>query len=520
MAEATAFRNNALPYPVYGCPWVVVFPVLDEDGDPVTGATCDSEVSKNGDTAVDCTNEGVEIGFDTATNKGMYYLILTAAEMTADIVCVTVYGGATTTQATCITLYPRKLVSLRAGTSQGGAAGYITLDASAGANDDTWNNCLCVATIDSNIEARILTDYTGGNQQAAVVPEWNVAPDADDTFVLYLPEGMQRPVVNAIQVSGTVQTARDLGASVLLAADQHTIVDSGTVTTLSNLPAAPEDWLDAAAVKADAVIKIQDGLATPTNITAATGIVTASGTVTTLTNLPAAPANWLDAASVDAGTVTKIQSGLELTGAAAAALTAYDPPTNTEMVAAFTEIKGATWAATDTLEAIRDRGDAAWITATGFASATYWTEALAGVITTNLDGKISDIADAVWTDEARALTDKAGFTLTGLTDASAAKLDDVLDGTGGVTLSANITGNLTGNITGNITGNLSGTVASLSGLIDGETHSTLLAAIMAAVGGVSVITGATVSFKKRNGTTEALSVTYDEDDNRTVSTIP
>ena len=38
------------------------------------------------------------------------------------------------------------------------------------------------------------------------------------------------------------------------------------------------------------------------------------------------------------------------------ALNAYDPSTNTEMVAAFTEIKGATWAAgTDTLEHIRNK---------------------------------------------------------------------------------------------------------------------------------------------------------------------
>jgi hypothetical protein len=36
------------------------------------------------------------------------------------------------------------------------------------------------------------------------------------------------------------------------------------------------------------------------------------------------------------------------------ALSDYDPPTNTEMVAAFTEIKGASWATTDSLEAIRD----------------------------------------------------------------------------------------------------------------------------------------------------------------------
>jgi len=38
------------------------------------------------------------------------------------------------------------------------------------------------------------------------------------------------------------------------------------------------------------------------------------------------------------------------------ALVAYDPPTNTEMVNAFTEIKGATWSSTtDTLEKIRDK---------------------------------------------------------------------------------------------------------------------------------------------------------------------
>lgn len=48
------------------------------------------------------------------------------------------------------------------------------------------------------------------------------------------------------------------------------------------------------------------------------------------------------------------------------ALGTYDGPTNGEMVAAFTEIKGATWASgTDTLEAIRDRGDAAWTTGAG-----------------------------------------------------------------------------------------------------------------------------------------------------------
>lgn len=46
-------------------------------------------------------------------------------------------------------------------------------------------------------------------------------------------------------------------------------------------------------------------------------------------------------------------------------------PTTSEMTAAFTQIKGATWSSTtDTLEAIRDRGDAAWTTGGGSSSLT------------------------------------------------------------------------------------------------------------------------------------------------------
>ena len=45
-----------------------------------------------------------------------------------------------------------------------------------------------------------------------------------------------------------------------------------TVTNLTNLPTMPADWVTAAGVKADAVTKIQNGLATPTNITAASGV--------------------------------------------------------------------------------------------------------------------------------------------------------------------------------------------------------------------------------------------------------
>jgi len=110
MAEVTGLRNNALPYPIYAQPWGVTFPILDADGDLVTGATTpDAEVSLNGNTFGDCTNESTEI----ATSSGVYYLLLTAAEMTADVVTVIAKSATAGAKTTTITLYPRKLVTIR-----------------------------------------------------------------------------------------------------------------------------------------------------------------------------------------------------------------------------------------------------------------------------------------------------------------------------------------------------------------------------------------------------------------------
>src|SRR3990172_2159085 len=227
MAEATGLRNNALPYPIYGAPFGIAFPYLDADGDLVSAATTpDTEVSLNGDTFADCTNEATEI----ATTSGMWYLLLTAAEMTADVVAIISKSATSGMKTTPIVLYPRKLVTIRSGTSAGGAAGYITLDASASAVNDFYNGMVCIATIDGNVEARVISDYTGSNQQAAVVPNWNVVPDADDTFIIKLPEGVQINQANATHVNSTSQTAGDLAAMITTVEGvvDDILVDTGT----------------------------------------------------------------------------------------------------------------------------------------------------------------------------------------------------------------------------------------------------------------------------------------------------
>ena len=81
----------------------VTFPILDADGDLVTGATgLDSEVSKDGNTFADCTNEATEI----ATSSGVYYLDLTATEMNADTVAVIVKTSSSGAKTTVLVMYP------------------------------------------------------------------------------------------------------------------------------------------------------------------------------------------------------------------------------------------------------------------------------------------------------------------------------------------------------------------------------------------------------------------------------
>jgi hypothetical protein len=75
----------------------IVFPILDADGDPVTGATTpDTEYSLDGGSFSDCSDEVHEI----ATSSGVYYIDLLAAETNGDVVaiqCKTATAGAKTT---------------------------------------------------------------------------------------------------------------------------------------------------------------------------------------------------------------------------------------------------------------------------------------------------------------------------------------------------------------------------------------------------------------------------------------
>jgi hypothetical protein len=81
----TTTTTNYGPLPRYGVAYLLEFPIVDNDGDPVTGAAgLDSEIAKDDGNYADCTNEAAE----KDTTSGTYQITLTAAEMTATKVAV------------------------------------------------------------------------------------------------------------------------------------------------------------------------------------------------------------------------------------------------------------------------------------------------------------------------------------------------------------------------------------------------------------------------------------------------
>ena len=96
--------SDARPFPIKGQPYRVTFPIYDADGDPVTAAaTLDSEISKDGQSFVDCTNEATELG---GTTPGIYFLDLTAIEMDALTVALRVQTGTAGAKTTVMVLNP------------------------------------------------------------------------------------------------------------------------------------------------------------------------------------------------------------------------------------------------------------------------------------------------------------------------------------------------------------------------------------------------------------------------------
>jgi hypothetical protein len=134
----------------------------------------------------------------------------------------------------------QRIQPIRTGTAQAGAATTITLDASASAVDDFYNNNLVHITAGTGaLQARVITDYVGSTK-VATVNTWATNPASDSVFQI-LPGG-------GATITGTV--------------------DANVVSMAANT-------MTAAAAASDLTTELQTGLATAAALTTVDTVVDA-----------------------------------------------------------------------------------------------------------------------------------------------------------------------------------------------------------------------------------------------------
>ena len=448
MANSTS--HAALPYPVKGARFTIPVPYLDADGDPTDPTTPDTEISKDAGAFADCAEEVSTI----SGSNGAGYITLSGAEMDCALAVVAA-KVASGPKATLVTLQPRVLPVIETGTAQAGAAGTITLASAESAIDDYYVGCIVKTTGGTggggtggaNNQARVITDYVGSTKVASVSPNWETNPSSDTTYDILLTENAYclladvrafnaaaatassgRPEVNTshiagsavstssaqigvnvVNAAGTAWNSGAIGASTLaadtitaakIAADAITAakiadgaIDAGAIAAdaITNTKIADgalsaaklaADTITAAKVAADVTVELQSGLATASALSIVEGKIDTLDTNvdTLLTRITSTLFSGITSLAEWLGLIAGKQTGnstarteLRATGAGSGT---YDETT-------------------DSQEAIRDRGDAAWTTATGFSTLdAAGVRTAVGLASANLDTQLGTLATA------------------------------------------------------------------------------------------------------------------------------
>lgn len=255
--------SDARPFPLRNTAYRVYFPILDADGDPVSGAAnLDSEISKDAAAFADCTNEAVEIGA-----SGMYYLDLTSTEIgTASAVVLTIKTTTSGAKTTTIVLYPvdPSVAQLGVNAVQAGGTTWGSGAITAGSIADNAIDAAALA-------ADAVTEIQNGLATAAAVA----------TVAGYIDTEVATIMANVASILATV----DSEIAAILAKVNTLPANPAAVGSAMTLAA---DAVNASSLAASAVTEIQTGLATLASIAA-------------LNNLSAAQvsAEVVDALSVD-----------------------------------------------------------------------------------------------------------------------------------------------------------------------------------------------------------------------------
>ena len=430
----------------------ITVPLIDSDGAPVTSATTpDSEMDAWSDGSApdgfaDMTNEATEIG-----STGIYYLSITQTEMNNDYIYIQIKSADIVTQHVLI----RTTVAdplLYAATDDGGVINVTggavdtvttTTTATTATNVTTVNGLasgvITATSIASNAitSAKIATDAIGAAQIAAnAIGASEIATDAIGAAEIAADAiGASEIAANAITSSEFAQSAADLVW--------------GTTTRL---------------------------------LTAGTNIALAKGTGVT-------GFNDLATSDIDARL-----AAIGLDHLLAASVTGTDVTDNSIIAKLVSKSATADWDdfvnTTESLQAIRDNGDSAWITATGFSThsaADVWTSgtreltaldednttidlnaSAVGSVAGNVDGSVASVTGAVGsvtgavgsvTGAVGSVTGNVGGTINGLT---ATALADLFDTDSGTTYSSAVAGSVVKEIADNSGGGTPPTAAAIA----------------------------------------------------------
>jgi hypothetical protein len=231
---ANHYSHAALPFPVRNARFTIQVPYLDADGDPTDPTTPDTEISKDGGSFADCTEEVSTI----SGSNGMGYITLTSTEMDASMVSIAA-KVASGPKATLAMLSPRVLPVLHNGTAQSGANTSITLASGAPAYD--LIGCIVRTTGGTGggsggNQARVITAYDTSTKVATVSPAWETNPSSDTTYDILLTDmASNSPVTRALRPA---TDGRTLNVASTGEAEADAIKVSGDSTAADNLEAA------------------------------------------------------------------------------------------------------------------------------------------------------------------------------------------------------------------------------------------------------------------------------------------
>lgn len=459
--------TDARPIPKKNVAYRITFPILDADGDLVTGATgLDSEVSIDGGTFTDCTNEATEI----ATASGMYYLDLTLTEMNGDTIAIIVKTSSSGAKTTPIVLYPEEAGDIRVDVTM------LSGDATAADNAESFfdgtgyagtNNVIPLVT--TTTTATTATNVTTVNGLAAnVITATSIATDAITAAKIAADaigaSELASDAVTEIQSGLSTLTAATVRSAVGLASanldTQLAAVQADTDDIQTRLPAAlvsgridasvgamaanvvtasaiAADAIGASELAADAVTEIQSGLATAANIAALNNLSQANvrtavglATANLDTQLDALPTNAELATALGAADDATLAAIASLNNLSAAqvntevdtALADYDGPTHAELTAELAAADDATLAAIAALTIPTAAANATAVWANGTRT-----------LTSGGGGGGGATAEEIWEYASRTLTQTAAQVIAAVTGSNLAIVR-------GTTFAATLTG--------------------------------------------------------------------------------